>query len=86
MTPPFGLMSGFDDVAKMTTLTLASTAIGDETKKNVLEESPSFAKQVYKGTGEALQPRKTSSTNSDIVAVEEVRQAIRAEFSKGLKV
>ena len=37
MTPSSGLMSGFDDVAKMTRLTLASTPVGDEVKKNVLE-------------------------------------------------
>ena len=36
-------------------------------------------------SGEASQPPKSNSTTSDTVVVEEVRQAIRAEFEEGLK-
>ena len=36
-------------------------------------------------TGEVSQPPKSSSTTSDDATVQEVRQAIRTEFAKGLQ-
>ena len=38
-----------------------------------------------KKSGEALQSPESSSPTSDAATVQEVRQAVRAEFTKGLK-
>ena len=38
-----------------------------------------------RNTDEASQPLESSATTSDTTAIEEIRQAIRAEFAKGLK-
>ena len=38
-----------------------------------------------RNTGDASQPPTSSNTTSDAVAVEEVRQEIRAEFAQGLR-
>ena len=41
--------------------------------------------EIDRKSGEASQPPESSNTTSDAIAVEQVRQAIRAEFAKGLK-